>query len=408
MGYNISFYIAKKRENKKGLVPIYGQVTIKTKNYPFQIDKIKPRYWNLTKQRVTKNRENEPYNRHLEINSLLDRLSDDLSRFSRFSSYLEAPRREDVKNVFFNIDSEKKAFNDAYDEFIEYSYKNNAYNTYRSRKTARNFIRKFEVFHALSLQFSDINLQFFEKLYDFSFEILELEDNAFATYVAKFKSFMKWAKKKKKYHDNEAYKEFSFAERNKNVVCLSPEEFRTLYNFQFEESRLDKVRDLYCFCCLTGLRYSDMQTLQRAHIKKDSIHKNINKTTEYDIIPLLPQAQEILKKYQNGSYNPLPVISNQKFNDYIKECCEIAGIDSLTVKICYRRNKVIEEVFPKFKLITAHTARKTFITIGFMKGLDVKIIKSITGHKKDSTFDKYLKIADDFKRQKLLNAWGDI
>ncbi|WP_430813980.1 site-specific integrase [Carboxylicivirga sp. RSCT41] len=407
MTYNISFYIAKNRTDKKGHVPIYAQITIKSKNYPFQIEKIKERYWNYSKQRVKKNRENEPYNRHEEINSFLDRLSKDCSRFERFRIYKNAPNRIEVKNTLFNIDPEKKSFDVAYEEFLIYTEKNKAYNTLRGRKTARNFIKKYADHFSVELQYSDINLQFFDNLYDFAFEELDLEDNAFASYVAKFKSFMKWAKKQK-YHGNDAYKEFSFSEKNKNVICLTPDEFKALYNLKIEEGRLDKARDLYCFSCLTGLRYSDMKTLNRAHIKGDIIQKNIKKTTEYDSIPLLPQALEILNKYNNESFRPLPIISNQKLNDYIKECCELAEINAPTVKISYRRNKISEAVFPKHQLITVHTARKTFITIGFMMGLDVKIIKSITGHKKDATFDKYLKIADDFKKEKLLNAWNNL
>jgi site-specific recombinase XerD len=407
MTYNISFYVAKSRTDKKGNVPIYAQITIKSKNYPFQVEKIKERYWNYSKQRVKRNRENEPYNRHEEINNLLDRLSIDCSRFERFRNYNTAPNRIEVKNTLFNIDPEQKSFDDAYEVFLEFTEKNKAYNTYRGRKTARNFIKKYSEHSSIELQFSDINLQFFDNLYDFAFEELDLEDNAFATYIAKFKSFMKWAQKQK-YHNNEAYKEFSFSEKNKNVICLTPDEFKTLYNLKLEEARLDKARDLYCFGCLTGLRYSDIKTLNRAHIKGDVIQKNITKTTEYDSIPLLPKAIEILEKYKNDSFQPLPIISNQKLNDYIKECCELAKINSPTVKISYRRNKVSEKVFPKHQLITVHTARKTFITIGFMMGLDVKIIKSITGHKKDTTFDKYLNIANELKREKLLNAWNNL
>jgi integrase len=101
-------------------------------------------------------------------------------------------------------------------------------------------------------------------------------------------------------------------------------------------------------------------------------------------------------------------MSNQKLNDNIKDCCEEVKINTPTIKLRYQGNKQTETVHPKFKLITVHTARKTFITIGFINGLDVKIIKSITGHKKDSTFDKYLKIADDHKKEKLLEAWEGI
>ncbi|MGQ8335666.1 site-specific integrase [Sunxiuqinia sp. A32] len=404
MKKNISFYIAKKRIGKKGLAPIYGQVSINSKKYPFQIEKVKPRFWNSSKQRVNKNRENEPDNRHEEINELIERISKNMERFDRFNNYNEPPQRNEVKSVFFHVGDKMKSFNEAYEEFIESNRGKIAYNTTRNRNTAKNFIFKYENFKCIKLQFSDINLEFFDGLFDFAFDEMDLEDNAFAAYVAKFKSFMKWAANKG-YHTNLEYQKFSFSEKDKAVVCLTPDELKILSNFDFENERLEKARDLYCFGCYTGLRFSDIATLRHEHFQSGYIVKNITKTKEDDRIPILPQAKEILNTYSNGSIYPLPRVSNPKLNEYIKECCELARIDTPTIQYKYKRNQVIESVLPKYKLITVHTARKTFITIGFILGIDTKVIKSITGHKKDSTFDKYLKIADEIKKEKMLDAW---
>jgi integrase len=250
-------------------------------------------------------------------------------------------------------------------------------------------------------------MEFFDSLFDFAFDELGLEDNAFAAYVAKFKSFMKWAMSKR-YHDNIEYQKFSFAEKDKAVVCLTPEELKNLSKFKFEIDRLSKARDLYCFGCYTGLRFSDIATLRREHFQDGYIVKNITKTKEDDRIPILPQVKLILDKYDDESAFPLPRLSNPKLNEYIKQCCELAEIKTPTIKYKYKRNQVIETVHPKYELITVHTARKTFITIGFMLGMNVKIIKSITGHKKEATFDKYLKIADEMKKTELEKAWSKI
>lgn len=407
MKKNVSFYIVESRADKRGLAPIYAQVTINSKNYPYQIEKVKPRYWNNAKQRVNKNRENEPDNRHLEINDLIERIIKNLERFGRFDGYPAPPARDEVKSVLFQIGEQKKDFWTAYDEFMDINQSRIAHNTSRNRKTAKNFIRKYQDHYGLKLQFADINLQFFEKLYDYAFEVEELENNSFAAYVAKFKSFLEWSLDQG-YYKSLDHRKYSFTEKDKSVVCLTPDEFRTLYNFDFESPRLGKARDLYCFGCLTGLRFSDIASLRYEHFQSGYIVKNILKTKQDDRIPILPQAQVILDKYNDGSIYPLPRLSNPKLNEYIKECCELAKIDTQTIQLEYRGNKVIETVFPKYKLITAHTARKTFITIGFMKGLDVKIIKSITGHKKEATFDKYLKIADEMKKEEMFKAFGSL
>ncbi len=407
MSFNISFYVAEKRIDKRGLAPIYAQVTIKTKNYPVQVEKIKPRYWNKITQRVTKNRQNEADNRHKEINSYLDRLSKDTSRLDRFANYKSAPQREEVKSILLNINPEAKPFDEAYEEFIETNRNKVSYNTSKNRTTAKNFIYRYQKHYQTEIQFTDIDLSFFEKLYDYAIDIEEKETNTFVTYVAKFKAFLNWGVEKK-YINTIEYKKYTCSEKEKTIICLSPDEFKQLYNKEFESAKLDKARDLYCFGCLTGLRYSDIRTLRREHIHNGYISKNITKTQENDYIPILPQAQEILDKYKNESIFPLPKLSNQKLNDYIKDCCEKAEINTPTIKLIYKGNEKIEKVFPKYKLITAHTSRKTFITIAFILGMDVKIIKSITGHKKDSTFDKYLKLADEMKKEKMISAWSKL
>lgn len=125
---------------------------------------------------------------------------------------------------------------------------------------------------------------------------------------------MKWAMNKG-YHSNLEYQKFSFAEKDKAVICLTPEELKALANFKFENERLSKARDLYCFGCYTGLRFSDIATLWREHFQNGYILKNITKPKEDDRITILPQAKAILDKYDDGSVYPLPRLSNPKLNE---------------------------------------------------------------------------------------------
>jgi integrase len=172
--------------------------------------------------------------------------------------------------------------------------------------------------------------------------------------------------------------------------------------------KYDRVRDIYCVGCLTGLRFSDLHQLKWEHIKDGFIYKTIQKQKEPLKIPVLAQTKGIFDKYKGQSIHVLPWISNQKLNEYIKKACEEAKITQPTPVTIFKGKTVTEVTSPKHDLITAHTARKTFITLSNYFGMDVKTIKSITGHKKDSTFDKYLKIADEMKKQKMEKAWGNI
>ena len=109
----------------------------------------------------------------------------------------------------------------------------------------------------------------------------------------------------------------------------------------------------------------------------------------------------ILNKYKDTIHHPLPKVSSQKLNSYIKECCECVGIDDPTTITHYSGNKSITKTLPKYQLITAHTARKTFVTNSILLGMNTQAIKKITGHKKETTFKKYFDITDAFLKKEM-------
>lgn len=98
-------------------------------------------------------------------------------------------------------------------------------------------------------------------------------------------------------------------------------------------------------------------------------------------------------------------MSNQKYNDYLKELCEEAGINrevQIVKKIGKRR---IFEKYKKYELISSHTGRRSFITLSLKKGLLPEQVMKITGHKKRSTFHKYVKITQDESVEAVGRAW---
>lgn len=151
-----------------------------------------------------------------------------------------------------------------------------------------------------------------------------------------------------------------------------------------------------------------MMELQRAHISENVILKRTKKTKQIETIPLNEYALKILEKYKDEPIKVLPLITEQKENEYIKEACKIAGINTPTITTEYRGGKLKTLTNPKYKLITTHTARKTFITNSLILGMNIKAIKGITGQKKDSTLNKYMKIVDTFKQTEMDNTWNKI
>src|SRR5690606_2678842 len=132
-------------------------------------------------------------------------------------------------------------------------------------------------------------------------------------------------------------------------------------------SRLSQVKDIFLFSCVTGYRFSDLCQLKRQHIKDGEIRMTITKTKEPSVVPLTRISREILEKYQERVL-PLPMISNQKFNKYVKELCKLAEINDPVEIIRYKGAARDSKIYPKHELISAHTGRKTFVTLSLAKG----------------------------------------
>jgi integrase len=116
------------------------------------------------------------------------------------------------------------------------------------------------------------------------------------------------------------------------------------------------------------------------------------KTKQSVIIPLHPTVKAILEKYD---YQLPPAISNQKFNDYLGEVCEDAKINEPYTKYITRAGEREVITGEKHKFITSHSARRTFATNAFKRKISPLLIMSITGHKAEVEFIKYLKVTAD-------------
>lgn len=170
-------------------------------------------------------------------------------------------------------------------------------------------------------------------------------------------------------------------------------EVTTIQNIALPSKRLEQTRDVFIFCCYTGLAYADVVKLNRLNVEIFSngiewikIHRTKTKTRS--IVPILPISKMILERYYefsrtNNEHRLLPVISNQNLNKYLKEVATICGIE---------------------KRISVHLARHTFATtITLEKGVDIVTVSRMMGHKKLSTTQIYskvteLKIAEDMKK----------
>ncbi len=193
---------------------------------------------------------------------------------------------------------------------------------------------------------------------------------------------------------------------HKEIVYLDWHELMTLYTFNFasNEKYLERVRDVFCFCCFTGLRYSDVENLKKSDLRTNSIRVVTTKTSDGIFIELNKYSREILARYKTELATEdrvLPVISNQKMNRYLKIACERAGIDQPVRIVYFIGNRRIEEVVPKHKLISTHAGRRTFVVSALTLGIHESVIMEWTGHNDFDALKPYKKIVNDLKVQEM-------
>jgi site-specific recombinase XerD len=133
-----------------------------------------------------------------------------------------------------------------------------------------------------------------------------------------------------------------------------------------------------------------MMKLKRSNINGNVLTIRMQKTTDFATIILNPIAQNILYKY-SGNEKILPLFSEQRYNGYIKEMCLMAGITDDVIMTSMRGRRV-DEVMPKYKLMSSHTARRTFITLALEAGMRAETVMKMSGHKSMTSFKKYINI----------------
>ena len=403
------FELRKDKVTQDGLMPIrilfrIGSSVIK-RNTGLNC---KPEDWQ--NNRVKANTKKEKYYGYDSIN---EKLSEIESKIQDISLFFRASKIKPTKELFLEkydyeekvvITTEYEIFK-CFEEYIEKGKLTKTPNTIKGQITVKNYLELFCKEKNISLSFDEVNNDFFDSLRDYSYEVKKMKQNYFAKVIKVLKSFLNWAIEKG-YNTNREFEKFKAAEHDIDIVFLTFEELMNLYNYQFESDRLSQARDFYCMGCFTGLRFSDLSKLHLANISEDHIVLSIQKTkTQNHAIKLNKYAKAILGKYKGTIYEPLPIISSQKFNEYIKECCELAEITQPFTIHWFVGNKKKSLTQPKCKFITSHTARKTFITNSLLLGMEPKAIKKIANIKKDAVLDKYMKVTEAFTDEQMDKAW---
>ena len=165
----------------------------------------------------------------------------------------------------------------------------------------------------------------------------------------------------------------------------------------FKLKSLERVRDIFVFSAVTGMRFGELKYVDKKNIFNNTFHLKEEKGAEKEMrsIPLGKVAIFILEKYQYD----LPIIANQKHNEYIKDVFKDAGFKHMVQKITTRVKEVIREDKLFYDRVSSHTARRTFITMMKREGKSDKLISKITGHRDMKTLNSYYQVESEEKKE---------
>jgi len=306
-------------------------------------------------------------------------------------------------------DSERTFFT-TFDEFItksENRERTSSKGTYLSENTIKKYkgtlahLHKFDQAKSYGINFYNCNGPLIEKLGSYFTNDLEMTDNTVNKYLTCVVTFLNWCQ------DQEYMKPISkmptiVKEKTGTIVSLSVGELFHLYSYDFKDTRLGRVRDLFCFQSFTGMAYIDMAGFDNSQIKEGCIYYQRVKTVDAPevMVPITEWTQSILDRYDE-----LPVISNQKYNDALKDMAKEAGFNN-TLKIKrFIGGQVVTEVSPKHEKITSHVGRKTCASVSADLGLERSVTKKILGHSSSEVHDHYRK-EQDYIKQRFLEVWS--
>lgn len=415
---NIIFTLESRKKNGVLItenVPIRMRVNFASKRIEFttgyRIDSAK---WDTDKQRVKNGCSNKLKQSASEINaSLLEYYTEIQSIFKRFEVEDVMPTPEQIKKAFNALHKpvseehkpKKEAlpcdFFQVFDDFVEDCGRQNNWtdSTFEKFAAVKNHLTNFR--EGLTFEFFDE--RGLNDYVGYLRDVKEMRNTTIGKQLSFLKWFLRWAFKKG-VHQNNAYDSYKpkLKSTQKKIIFLTWDELNRFREFKIPSNKqaLERVRDIFLFQCFTGLRYSDVFNLRRSDIKGDHIEVTTVKTSDSLIIELNNHSKAILDKYKDVAFEDdkvLPVITNQKMNDYLKELAELAGINEPVRQTYYRGNERIDEVTPKYALLGTHAGRRTFICNALALGIPPQVVMKWTGHSDYKAMKPYIDIADDIK-----------
>ena len=346
--------------------------------------------WNPAKERISKGKDVDTGNKILNaLENLIIEIFDDYEDYPSV-----AKLREDIRNGIQRPEK-PQAVSEYFNQYMQTESVEKSW-----RKTTIDRVKCCGKHLALfnpDLTFADLTRKTLLEFKQYQ-EELPLMNTTIEKNFKILRGFLKWAKING-HNKNIEYETFrpkfdGMRNRDRVVIALDWQELMGVYHFDIPASKvyLSQVRDVFCFQCFTGLRFSDVYNLTRANIRDGRIEYVTQKTNDPLSVPLNDYSRAILDKYANFVFEGnkvLPVISNQRMNDYLKELGQMAGLTGEQTVIHYTGTRKITHTMPKYELLTSHVGRRTFVSIGSYLNIPYEIMASWTGHSSETMMARY-------------------
>jgi hypothetical protein len=266
------------------------------------------------------------------------------------------------------------------------------------------------------LDWEDIHIDFFRDFVNW-FNEKNYSQNTIAHHIKTLKTIMKQGKEEKK-HNNLEFQRSAFKVQSIEVdtIYLNEEELKKVYNLDLTKVKeeydidpvelpgLDAARDVFLIGCWTCQRYSDYSRINKVNVQdgRRVIKLEQIKTGNKVVIPVRAELDMVLKKYEiaKDEYQ-LPKTFEQKLNKRIKTVCRLAGITEPVEISKIKGGKKVTAKYPKYKLVSSHTARRSGISNLYNAEVPSLFIMKLSGHRTEKEFMKYLRLTEDEIAKKL-------
>jgi integrase len=380
--------------------------------------KVEPKRWSAAKQKVKLTADDtskdDINNKLAELEKFIfDEFNADNSKGEfidkhwlkkKIANFFNRPIDETAIDQVFFIPYMETFIKNAPTRIIRGKNKPIAKGTITKYNTTLHKLEEYEKRFKTKLKFTDLDLTFYDRFVNFLSQEQSINLGTVGNYIGTLKTIARDAKLKGlPVHEHVEHPNFFVPKVTADSVYLKDEEINTIYKHDYKGViRHENTRDLFIIGLRTGLRISDFLRLKTTNIIDGFIEIETQKTGQLVTIPLHPQVKAILEKH-----NGLPrMISDQKFNEYVKEVCEEAGfkhkVEGSKINKATKRKE--KGNYPFHELVSSHICRRSFATNLYGK-LDNLTIMGVTGHQTETQFLKYVKVTKKEKAEKLKEYW---